>query len=164
MQYLDIIKSKIVTKEEIKPLLAQWNFKGNKIVFTNGCFDIIHQGHIDYLSKAKDLGDKLVIGLNSDNSISRIKGDSRPIVDEVSRATLLAALNFTDAIILFDEDTPYELIKSLQPDILVKGADYQPEDIIGADVVLAKGGTIETIEFLEGHSTSKIIEKIRIKG
>jgi len=164
MQYIDIIKSKIINKNSIKPLIAQWNFKGQKIVFTNGCFDIIHQGHIDYLSKAKDLGDILIIGLNSDSSISRIKGDSRPIIDEQSRAILLAALNFTDAIILFDEDTPYNLINALQPDILVKGADYKPEDIVGADIVLANGGSIETIEFLEGFSTSKIIKKIKEKG
>ncbi|MCF8299367.1 MAG: D-glycero-beta-D-manno-heptose 1-phosphate adenylyltransferase [Saprospiraceae bacterium] len=161
MNQLEIIKSKIFTKESIKSLLSIWNFKGQKIVFTNGCFDLLHLGHIDYLSKAADLGDILIIGLNTDKSTLKLKGSNRPIVDENSRAMLLASLRFVDAVILFEEETPYELIKFIQPDVLVKGSDYKAEDIVGFNIVKAKGGTVETIDFLEGYSTSAIEEKIR---
>ena len=160
MNQLEKIKSKILTKELIKPLLPYWNFKGQKIVFTNGCFDLLHLGHIDYLSKAADLGDILIIGLNTDNSTSKLKGPNRPSIDENSRAMLLASLRFVDAVIFFDEETPYKLIKFIQPDVLVKGSDYKAEDIVGYDIVKTKNGTIETIDFLEGYSTSLIEEKI----
>lgn len=163
MNQLEIIKSKIFTKESIKPLLSIWDFKEQKIVFTNGCFDLLHLGHIDYLAKAADLGDILIIGLNTDKSTSKLKGSNRPIVDENSRAIILASLRFVDAVILFKEETPYELIKFIQPDVLVKGSDYKAEDIVGYDIVKTKGGTIETIDFLEGYSTSLIEEKIRGK-
>jgi rfaE bifunctional protein nucleotidyltransferase chain/domain len=158
---LSILKRKILKSDGLKSQLAVWRFQNKKIVFTNGCFDIIHAGHIDYLSKAKDLGDKLFIGLNTDDSVRRLKGENRPVNDENARAIILAALQFVDAVVLFNEDTPYELIKTVQPDILVKGSDYKPEDIVGADIVLAKGGEIKTIDFLEGYSTSSIIERIR---
>lgn len=161
MENLEIIKAKIFNKESLKRELAIWRFKNKKIVFTNGCFDILHLGHIDYLSKAKDFGDVLVIGLNTDNSVSRIKDEHRPVTDENARAMILASLHFVDALILFDEDTPYNLIKQVQPDILVKGSDYKTGDIVGADIVKAKGGEIITIEFLDGYSTTSIINKLK---
>ena len=161
MENLEIIKAKIFNKESLKRELAIWRFKNKKIVFTNGCFDILHLGHIDYLSKAKDFGDVLVIGLNTDNSVSRIKDEHRPVTDENARAMILASLHFVDAIVLFDEDTPYNLIKQVQPDILVKGSDYKIGDIVGADIVKAKGGEIITIEFLDGYSTTSIINKLK---
>jgi rfaE bifunctional protein nucleotidyltransferase chain/domain len=162
MQKLEIIQSKIIkSHEELSRLLAYWNFKDQKIVFTNGCFDILHKGHIDYLAKAASLGDVLVLGLNTDDSVRRIKGDARPIQDEESRAQILAAMQFIDAIVMFDEDTPYELIKTVQPDFLVKGSDYSAEDIVGYDVVMSKGGQVVTIDFLEGYSTSRIVDKIK---
>lgn len=121
----------------------------------------MHRGHIDYLSKAADLGDILIIGLNTDDSVSRLKGNNRPIIDQESRAMLLASLFFVSAVVYFDEDTPYELIKSIQPDVLVKGADYEVHEIVGHDIVLNKGGKVETLEFLPGFSTSAIEKKIR---
>lgn len=141
--------------------MDKWNKSNSKIVFTNGCFDIVHRGHIDYLSKAADLGDILIIGLNTDDSVSRLKGNNRPIIDQESRAMLLASLFFVSAVVYFDEDTPYELIKSIQPDVLVKGADYEVHEIVGHDIVLNKGGKVETLEFLPGFSTSAIEKKIR---
>ncbi|HPE43556.1 MAG TPA: D-glycero-beta-D-manno-heptose 1-phosphate adenylyltransferase, partial [Bacteroidales bacterium] len=144
----------------LENMLSLWRFQDKKIVFTNGCFDILHRGHIEYLSKAADLGDVLIVGLNTDSSVSRIKGPKRPVVDEQSRALLLAALNFTTAIVLFDESTPYELIKHVQPDILVKGKDYKAEEVVGYDIVTAKGGKVETIELVEGFSTTGILQKL----
>lgn len=135
--------------------------QGGTLVFTNGCFDILHRGHIDYLSKAAALADRLVIGLNTDASVSRIKGQHRPINDERGRAEVLAALGFVDYVILFGDDTPLELIRILQPDFLVKGSDYSVEDIVGADIVLAKGGKVVTLDYLPGYSTSAIEERIR---
>lgn len=162
MNKREFIDSKILDSNSLKEQLAIWNFKSKKIVFTNGVFDLIHLGHIDYLSKAKDLGDILIIGVNNDKSAARLgKGSNRPITNQLSRSTIIAALGFVDAVVLFEEDTPYNLIKSIQPDILVKGADYKPENIVGYDIVTAKGGKIETIEFLEGYSTTKIENKIK---
>ena len=162
MKRLEIIRKKIFSNSDdgFSRLLAIWRFQGKKIVFTNGCFDILHLGHIDYLSAASELGDLLIIGLNTDLSVSKIKGENRPIQDEVSRAFVLASLGFVDAVVFFGEDTPYNLIKIIQPDILVKGADYRPEDIVGYDIVKNKGGEIVTIEFLEGYSTTAIEKKI----
>ena len=128
-----------------------------KIVFTNGCFDILHRGHVEYLQKAKTFGDKLIVGLNSDASVRRLKGPTRPVQDQESRKIILEALRCVDEVIIFDEDTPYELIQKIQPDVLVKGADYKPEDIVGYDIVKAKGGEVRTVEFVEGHSTSRIL-------
>lgn len=160
MKQIQSIKNKIYNIDKLVLQLKVWEKEGKKIVFTNGCFDIIHQGHIDYLAKAKDLGDKLIIGLNTDQSVSTIKGKNRPIQDEKSRAIILASMQFVDAIIYFSDPTPYELIKAIEPDILVKGADYKPEDIVGYDIVKQKGGEIKTIEFLEGFSTTSIENKI----
>lgn len=157
----EAIQQKILSPQALSQLLAYWHFKGFQIVFTNGCFDIIHLGHIDYLAKAADLGDKLIIGLNSDASTRRLKGPTRPINDEQSRAMILASLGFVDAVVLFEEDTPYQLIKTIQPDILVKGADYKPEDIVGYDIVTGKGGSVETLDYLPGYSTSMIEKKIK---
>jgi rfaE bifunctional protein nucleotidyltransferase chain/domain len=130
------------------------------VVFTNGCFDILHRGHVDYLSKARALGDILIVGVNTDASVRRLKGDSRPIVQEDDRAAVLAALKVVDYVCLFDEDTPYELIRALVPDILVKGADWSVGDIVGKDIVEAAGGAVHTIEFLPNRSTTNIIQKI----
>ncbi len=162
MTKAEIIANKIASPEELKMRLALWKFQNKKIVFTNGCFDLLHLGHIDYLSKAKDLGDLLVVGVNTDHSVQRLnKGKNRPITDEQSRSQILASLFFVDMVVLFDEDTPYELIKTIQPDVLVKGSDYKPEDIIGYDIVTAKGGEIKTLDFLDGYSTTQIEQKIR---
>lgn len=164
MNNLERIKNKIYRKEDslLLNLMATLRFQGKKIVFTNGVFDLLHLGHIDYLSKAKDLGDFLVVGVNTDASAKRLgKGAGRPIKDEVSRSTIIAALRFVDCVILFDEDTPYEVIKLVQPDILVKGSDYKPEDIVGYDIVTAKGGKVVTINFLPGYSTTEIEKKIK---
>jgi rfaE bifunctional protein nucleotidyltransferase chain/domain len=152
---------KIPDPVEFEQLLAYYRFKDYKIVFTNGCFDLIHLGHIDYLAKASDLGDVLIIGLNTDASTRRLKGPTRPINNEHARAMVLASLTFIDTIVLFDEDTPYNLIKTIQPDILVKGADYNPEDIVGYDIVTAKGGKVVTIDYLPGYSTSLIEKRIK---
>lgn len=161
MKYREINQQKILNQKGLNSKLAYWKFKGNRVVFTNGCFDIIHLGHVDYLSKARDLGDVLIIGLNTDNSVSRIKGPSRPVNNETARANILSSFNFVDAIFLFDEETPYDLINKVKPDILVKGSDYNPEDIVGYDIVKSTGGNIETIDFLEGYSTSSIIKKLK---
>lgn len=157
-KYNTLVREKIVTAEQLADILRQ--HPERKVVFTNGCFDLVHQGHIDYLSKARDLGDVLVVGLNTDASVRRLKGPRRPINDEYSRALLLASMLFVDYVVLFGEDTPYELIKTLQPDILVKGSDYRPEDIVGYDIVMAKGGRVETLDFLPGFSTTAIEQKI----
>lgn len=158
---LQIINSKIIDWKHLSGLLAGLRLKDKKIVFTNGCFDILHLGHIDYLSKAADLGDVLIVGVNSDDSVKRLqKAPSRPIQDEKSRATLIAALHVVDIVVVFNEDTPYELIKLVQPDILVKGADYTIDKVVGRDIVESKGGRVELISYLEGYSTSAIEKKI----
>ena len=156
-------KNKIKSSSEGEKLRNRWNAEGKKVVFTNGCFDILHLGHINYLEKAKELGDKLIIGLNTDESVTRLKGPDRPINHEEARGRMLAALQFVDMIIYFSEDTPFNLIKVLKPDILVKGNDYLAENIIGADIVEAHGGEVRTINLTEGFSSSKIINKIRKK-
>jgi len=152
---------KILDQDAMRLQVTTWQVEGRKVVFTNGVFDLLHIGHITYLAKAAELGDKLIIGLNSDNSVKRIKGDDRPLNDQNSRAALLAALFFVDAITLFEEDTPFNLITGLLPDILVKGADYSVEQIVGAKEVLANGGAVKTINFVEGYSSTSIINKIR---
>ncbi|HVD99817.1 MAG TPA: D-glycero-beta-D-manno-heptose 1-phosphate adenylyltransferase [Cytophagaceae bacterium] len=151
---------KILTKEQAATRLSDWKKEG-KVVFTNGCFDILHLGHVDYLEKARNLGQKLVVGLNTDASVQRLKGKTRPITDQTSRARVMASLAFVDAVILFDEDTPLELISYLKPDILVKGNDYTIENIVGADVVMNNGGKVETVPLVNGYSTSNVIEKIK---
>ncbi len=162
MKNYDIIKKKILLTKEFSATFSLWRFQQKKIVFTNGCFDLLHLGHINYLSRAKDLGDILIVGVNSDRSVKILgKGENRPITDENARATIIAALHFVDAVVLFDEETPYELIKAVQPDVLVKGSDYRPEDIVGYDIVKQKGGDVVTISFLPGYSTTSIVEKIK---
>lgn len=167
---LDVIQAKIYTIESLSPHLHAWHFKDNKIVFTNGCFDIIHRGHVDYLAKASDCGDKLIVGINSDASVKRQgKSSSRPLQDEQTRAMIMASFHFVNAVIIFDEDTPIELIKAIKPSVLVKGADYDANEtnkeskkyIVGSDVVKANKGEVKTIEFLEGFSTTAIEQKIK---
>lgn len=157
----DHIVNKIHSKESLAAQLKIWDEANEKIVFTNGCFDIIHRGHVDYLSKAADMGTKLVIGVNTDASVQKLKGPHRPIQDEYTRQFILSAFEFVDAVILFDEQTPYDLIRFVQPDVLVKGSDYKPEDIVGYDIVKAKGGEVKTIDFIPGFSTSAIEKKIK---
>lgn len=152
---------KILSIEDAKQRVLEWKREGKRIVFTNGCFDIVHLGHIDYLEKARALGDKLVLGLNTDASVSALKGAARPVVDETARARLMAAMEFVDAVILFSEPTPLQLIQTISPDILVKGDDYTVENIVGADFVTSNGGEVKTIPLVKGYSTSTIIEKIR---
>lgn len=151
---------KILSRNELVQIRRQIKAEGKRVVFTNGCFDILHRGHVDYLTRAKSQGDILIVGLNTDSSVQRLKGPSRPIVEEADRAVVIAALAVVDYVCLFDEDTPYELISALVPDILVKGADWSVNDIVGKDVVEAAGGAVHTIEFLPNRSTSKIIQKI----
>ena len=161
MKHLEKIYDKILNRESLEEKLNLWRKEGKTIVFSNGCFDILHRGHVEYLSKAADLGDVLIIGLNTDASVKRIKGPSRPVNDEKARAVVLAALEFVDAIMFFEEDTPYNLIKNVQPDVLVKGKDYKAEDIVGYDIVTNKGGRVETIELVEGFSTTNTINKMK---
>lgn len=158
---LEIISNKILNHETLKIQLMRWRFFSQKIVFTNGCFDLIHLGHIDYLAKASDEGDVLIVGLNSDTSTTGIKGPARPINNQEQRAMILASFQFVSAVVIFDEPTPLQLISTIQPNVLIKGGDYKPEDIVGYDVVKTKKGIVKTIEFLEGYSTSFIEEKIR---
>jgi len=158
------IQQKIQTAGALRDTVARWRASGERIVFTNGCFDILHYGHLHYLAHARDLGDRLVIGLNSGDSVRRLKGPSRPINDEDTRAHLLAALEVVDAVVFFDEDTPLELIKAAMPDVLVKGGDWKPEQIIGSDVVSANGGQVLSLPFVEGYSTTNIEKKIKASG
>lgn len=157
MNSLQHIENKIITINQWKKTVGERN--NLKVVFTNGCFDVLHRGHIEYLAKAKSMGDILVVGLNTDASVRRLKGESRPINDEHARALLLAALEMVDYVILFSDDTPYQLIKEVEPDVLVKGADYSIDKIVGSDLVIARGGEVKTIDFVEGYSSSSIIEK-----
>lgn len=157
---LAIIKSKILTWIELDSKIENWKKEGKKIIFTNGCFDILHLGHIEYLSKAKDLGDILIVGLNSDSSIKKIKGEHRPINNQEARSILLSAISFIDAITIFTDDNPYYLIKMVKPNILVKGKDYKEEEIVGYDIVKSYGGEVKVIEITEGYSSTKIIEKL----
>ena len=161
MLKLEIIQKKILNPEQLERNLAFWRFKAKKIIFTNGCFDFIHLGHIDYLIKAADLGDILLIGLNSDDSVRRLKGKDRPVNNEHARAMILASLSFVTGVIVFSEDTPYELIRTIKPDILVKGNDYKIEEIAGHDIVLEKGGQVITVDLLSGYSTTAFIEKLK---
>jgi rfaE bifunctional protein nucleotidyltransferase chain/domain len=137
-----------------------WRAKGHKIVFTNGCFDLLHPGHVQYLKDAAALGDKLVVGLNSDSSVARLKGENRPINDMLFRKYMLAALKPVDLVIVFEEDTPRLLIESIKPDLLVKGGDYTIDGVVGADLVAAYGGEVRILSFLEGYSSTSIIHKI----
>lgn len=151
---------KIVTREEISELCAQYRKQGKTIVFTNGCFDILHAGHVTYLSRARSFGDLLVLGLNSDRSIQAIKGEKRPVVVQEQRACVMAALTCVDHVVIFDEPDPGALIESVIPQVLVKGADWPEDQIIGADFVRKNGGRVERIAFEQDISTTRIIQRI----
>ena len=155
-------KNKIVDLQSAVKIVNDWKNDNQKVVFTNGCFDILHLGHVDYLEKASKLGSKLVVGLNTDQSVSRIKGPQRPITDQISRSRVMASLSFVDLVVFFDDETPLDLIKSIIPSILVKGNDYLAENIIGADIVLVNGGEVKTIELVNGYSTTNILSKIKL--
>ena len=161
MSNLQNIRSKIFLLTDLKKQIVKWKNNGEKIVFTNGCFDLLHKGHIEVLANTANLGDRLVIGLNSDSSIRNIKGANRPILSEESRSILLAALQFVDAIVIFTDETPEKIIKSIIPDVLSKGGDYIIEEIVGSDIVLQNGGQVILIPFLVGYSSSNIINKIK---
>jgi rfaE bifunctional protein nucleotidyltransferase chain/domain len=162
VQYSYLSSQKVLTEAELINKARVWRFaREKKIVFTNGCFDLLHLGHIDYLEKASRLGDYLIVALNSDASVRALKGDSRPIIAEGARARIIAALEFVDAVTIFDETTPERLIRAILPDILVKGSDYAPERVAGAEWVKQNGGELALIPFLEGYSTTAIIEKIK---
>ncbi len=150
--------------DALPSMLAAWRSAGERIVFTNGCFDLLHYGHLHYLADARDLADRLVVGLNSAASVSRLKGPHRPINDELTRTHLLAALQVVDAVVIFEDDTPLRLIQLVQPDILVKGGDWRPEQIVGSDLVLAKGGQVLSLPFVTGYSTTNIEQKILQRG
>ena len=158
IDYTAHIHSKIVSNEQLTKVLHQWEFKGQKVVFTNGCFDILHQGHVDYLAKAASLGHKLVVGLNSDNSVSRLKGTSRPINPALSRAVVLAGLEFVSVVVVFEEDTPLELIKNIKPQVLVKGGDYTAESVVGREYA----HEVCIIPLTNGFSTTGIVEKLKM--
>jgi len=155
------LTDKIIARAESSELGIKLHESGGKIVFTNGCFDIIHAGHVSYLSAAKALGDILILGLNSDKSVKKLKGKSRPINTQQDRATVLAAFSFVDYVIIFEEDTPYELIKELQPDILVKGGDWHRDQIVGSDLVLKRGGKVLSLSYVQGLSTTNILDKLK---
>ena len=154
------IKMKLKTWNEILEIVQELKKSGKKVVFTNGCFDIIHTGHVQYLQEAKNLGDILIIGLNSDLSVRKLKGKNRPINNETDRAIVLSGFYFIDYIVIFEEDTPYDLINMIKPDILVKGGDWKIEDIVGSDIVLGNGGIVKSLSFKQGFSTTKLINRI----
>jgi len=154
------MRTKVLTTAQLRPLLAILRAAGKKIVFTNGCFDLIHTGHTRYLARARALGDVLVVAVNSDASVRGLKGDKRPVNRQNDRAETLAALETVDYVVIFDEPDPFRVIKELEPDVLVKGGDWPVDKIIGGDIVMARGGTVVNVPFVEGQSTTGIIEKI----
>ena len=154
------MNSSIISIEKLLVIRSELKQSGKRVVFTNGCFDILHAGHVDYLTKAKELGDILIVGLNSDNSVKEIKGESRPIVPEVERAYILKGLRSVDYVVLFDESTPKNLIEKIIPDVLIKGSDWAIENIVGKDVVEQNGGEVKTIDFVTTQSTTNIIQKV----
>ena len=161
MNHLETVHSKILNSGNIEQVLTVARLTSKKIVFTNGCFDILHRGHVEYLAQASDYGDILILGLNSDASVRKLKGPERPINSEQSRAITMASLKYVDFVYIFDEDTPFQLINQIQPDVLVKGGDYIIEEIVGYDIVTAKGGQVLTIPFVDGFSTTGIINKMK---
>lgn len=170
MSHLQKLKNKIITSNDLVSQLLEIKAEGKKVVFTNGCFDILHKGHVTYLALAADEGDVMVLGLNSDDSVRRLgKGDDRPVNDIQARSAVVSALEFVDFVVEFDEDTPLELIRKLLPDVLVKGGDYDPDEtdimskkyIVGRDVVLNNGGSVRTIDLVDGFSTTGIIKKLQ---
>ncbi|MEY3237088.1 MAG: hypothetical protein RI883_1189 [Bacteroidota bacterium] len=172
MSRLNYLETKIVSIEEAKRLIAMWHLKGDKVVFTNGCFDILHKGHVTYLAKAASLGDRLIVAINTDKSVRQQgKGDDRPINTEDARSLVLAGLGFVDIVVFFEDQTPKNIIEILVPDVLVKGADYDPNEkdpqskkyIVGSEVVLANGGEVIAIQLVEGYSTTSIVNKLNKK-
>ncbi len=155
------ITEKIFVRDDLLRQVARWKLAGKKIVFTNGCFDILHPGHLEVLSRAAEAGNILIVGLNSNVSVTRLKGKHRPVNSELFRTQMMANLQIVDAVTVFDEDTPSELISAIVPDVLVKGGDYTPETIIGADVVIGAGGMVMVVPIVLGYSTTNIIDKIR---
>jgi D-glycero-beta-D-manno-heptose 1-phosphate adenylyltransferase len=156
-----MFEHKIFEFSELNREILRWKLKSDTVVFTNGCFDLLHMGHIHTLNEAKKLGHKLIVAVNSDNSVKRLKGNSRPIQNQEERSVQVAALTVVDAVVIFDEDTPFKLIESLLPDVLVKGGDWKIDAIVGADIVTKNGGKVENIPLLEGYSTTSLIDKIR---
>ena len=157
------MKNKLKTWEEITEIIIELKSQDKKIVFTNGCFDILHSGHVQYLAEAKKLGDILILGLNSDSSVKRLKGSNRPINNEQERAVVLSALYSISHIVIFKEDTPYKLINHIKPDILVKGGDWKPKDIVGSDIVSSYNGEVKSLSYIDGKSTTDIINKLKEK-
>lgn len=153
------IRNKISDREDLH-FISKWKEQGYKICFTNGCFDLVHAGHVTYLEQASHLADKLIVGINSDSSVKKLKGQHRPIISQDDRAMLIAAFYFVDRVFIFDEETPLALIELLMPDVLVKGGDWTPDKIVGSDLVLSNGGKVMSLPFLEGHSTTNIEHKI----
>ncbi len=161
MNYADVVAHKVYTSPELIRQTLRWKLLGKKIVFTNGCFDILHKGHLEILSKAASLGDVLVVGVNADSSVKKLKGEARPVNDEQFRSSMLATLLFVDGVIIFDEETPLRLIRDIAPDVLVKGGDYRIEEIVGAEEVIKNGGEVTIVPFVKGQSTTSLIEKIQ---
>lgn len=161
MDWTQTISDKIKSAQEAALDIKKWQLKGEKVVFTNGCFDILHKGHIDYLAAAASLGHRMIIGLNTDESVNNLKGEGRPVNNNDARALMLAALHFTSLVTFFSEETPYDLIRTVQPDILVKGSDYIAEDIVGYDIVTQRGGKVLTVELTDGYSTTNLIKRIK---
>lgn len=161
MDYLQVIQNKIINQADLTKLVANYRLKNQTIVFTNGCFDLLHRGHVSYLAQAASLGNRLIVGINSDSSVQKLKGSHRPIQDEASRTLIMASLHVVSAVILFEEDTPLDLIKLIQPDFLVKGGDWEPAKIIGANEVLSYGGQVKSIPSVDGFSTTDIEAKIK---
>lgn len=155
----DMIAAKLYQWHDLQSATAAWHSNDETVVFTNGCFDLLHKGHVEYLSKAADLGQKLVIGVNSDDSVRQLKGPNRPFQDEQARATLLAALLMTDAVVIFSEETPLNLIKSINPDVMVKGGDYRPEEVVGSRHVWSYDGKVICVPLTAGYATSRIAQK-----
>lgn len=161
MKRTERITNKILTREQVAELSKKWKAEGATMVFTNGCYDILHRGHLELLTQSASLGDKLIVALNTDASVKRLKGDARPVNNESFRAWMMASLEIVDAVVLFDEETPALLIEAITPTILVKGGDYKIDQIVGADHVLASGGKVEIIPFVTGYSTTNLIQKIQ---
>ena len=161
MSHLKSINTKIFYLKSLKEKVSNWKKAGEKVVFTNGCFDLLHRGHIEVLSKAADLGDRLIVGMNSDTSIMKLKGEKRPILDESSRSIILASLSFVDAVVVFTEETPLNLIINLKPDIVAKGGDYDISSIVGHDFIQKYGGEVVLIPFINGFSSTQIINTIK---
>ncbi|MFN5712404.1 MAG: D-glycero-beta-D-manno-heptose 1-phosphate adenylyltransferase [Bacteroidota bacterium] len=161
MDYLQIINNKICEKQHLSKIIAGYRLKNQTIIFTNGCFDILHRGHVTYLAQAASLGHKLIVGINSDQSVSKLKGPHRPIQDQQSRSLIMASMHVVSNVIIFEEDTPLELIEIIRPDFLVKGGDWKPEQIVGAPLVQSYGGKVLSIPFVEGFSTTSIEARIK---